>query len=461
MPVRSRYWFLILQFLLFAIITTLAVIFFRERLIADSGYYLMRMINQGWPWVEHQRYILVLSQLLPWAGTLAGLPLTFILLLYSLNHVIFHSLVFYITAIRYQNLNAGAILILLQIAGISEGFFVPMFELYYAGSLLVLFAVVLNAPTTKKNTMLLLFSAFFILSSHPIGMVLLVMVLIFNYISTRKLRWNLYFMIFAMMAGFIMLKFFRASEYESGKVASIISSWINGAYNLRWLSANLKFMMTHYTALLIFIASISAIILLIRKFKIFTIYILFLAFVFVLSSLNTDQYVPSRYNEQVWFPLSVVAFLPLISSDFHGRLIRLRPLFITFFILFAAFRLGLIVKTGRGYAQRTSNLRELIATARQQEGQYFIADETQSEKAGIPGPNWSYPIESMLFSSESGPEKTITICTTEDYYFNRVNEQLDSTNYLFWRLGPEPLSYLNSSYFKLRHGKYQVLKPEK
>lgn len=456
----SRRLFLILQLLLSAAITVLAVVFFRERLLADSGYYLMRMINNGWPWVEHQRYILILSQILPWAGTVAGLPMTFILLLYSLNHVIFHFSVLYITAIRYKNLNAVAVLILLQIAGIAEGFFVPMFELYYAGSLLILFAVVLDLPRRTGHTILLLISGFFILSSHPAGVVLLIMAAIYNYAETRKTPWNLYFMIFAMMAGFIILKLFMASDYESGKAASMISAWRDGSYNLAWMAANLKFVVKHYAALLLFIISMSLILAYNKKRLAFMAYLLFVVLVFILSSLNTGQYEPSRYNEQVWFPLSVIAFLPLLSSDINGRLSRLRPLVLAIFFLFAVFRLGLVVKTGIGYSYRTSNLKKLIATARQQEGQYFIADEKLTEKAGIPGSNWSYPIESMLFSSESGPEKTLTICTTEDYYFNNVNERLDSSNYLFWRLGSEPLSYLNTKYFALRPGKYRVLKAE-
>lgn len=460
MPERFRRLFLLLQLLLFAAIMVLAVVFFRERLLADSGYYLMRMINHGWPWVEHQRYVLVLSQILPWAGIVAGLPMTSILLFYSLNHVIFHFSVFYITAIRYKNLNAGAVLILLQIAGLTEGFFVPMFELYYAGSLLVLFAVLLNTEAKLNNTILLLFSGFFILSSHPIGMVLLIMVLIFDYINTRKTLWNLYFMIFTMMAGFIILKLFMASDYESGKAASMLLAWRDGSYNLAWMAANLKFVVKHYAALLLFVISMSLILAFNKRRLAFMAYLLFVVLIFILSSLNTGQYEPSRYNEQVWFPLSVIAFLPLLSSDINGRLSKLRPLLLAIFFLFAVFRLGLVVKTGIGYSDRTSNLKKLIAIARQQEGQYFIADEKLTEKAGIPGSNWSYPIESMLFSSETGSENTLTICTTEDYYFNNVNELLDSTNYLFWRLGPEPLSYLNTRYFALRPGKYQVLKAE-
>jgi hypothetical protein len=100
---------------------------------------------------------------------------------------------------------------------------------------------------------------------------------------------------------------------------------------------------------------------------------------------------------------------------------------------------------------------KMISQARQMNGQHFVADEKELEIDGVPGPNWSYPIESLLFSAESGPDSALTICTTEDYYFNDVYRELNGSNYLFWRIGTELHTGLNKKYFRLQNGEYQQL----
>ena len=176
MIINRTFWFYTIQWTCFAVLMVLSVIFYRERLLADSGYYLMRMINSGNPWIEHQRYILLLSQILPWAGVMLQLPLKIILILYSVNHILFPALIFYISVFHYRNQMAGIVLILLQIAGLTLGFFVPMFELYYAASLLVLLTAILySGKNSPVDNTLLLGSVFFIISSHPVGLVLLIM----------------------------------------------------------------------------------------------------------------------------------------------------------------------------------------------------------------------------------------------------------------------------------------------
>lgn len=452
-------WLILLQTALFAVLIAMAIVFFRERLLVDSGYYLLRMINHGWPWVEHQRYILVFSQILPWLGVVFQLPLKVILLLYSLNHVIFPLLVFYLTVKIYNKPIAGFVLLLFQVTSLITGFFVPMFELYYAGSLLVLFVSSLFSHKSLTSNIILFLSGFFIISSHPIGIVLLFMVMVIHFLKHKWEKVPIYGVIVTITLAMLLLKYFNASEYESGKTAAIISGFSEGKYNLAWLGGMIGFVFSNYLPVLIIAIGIWTAMIINKSVKEAFVYFVFFLVIFFLSALNTGTLQISRYNEQVWFPLSVIALMPLLTTKFTGRIEKLKPLLMAGFVLFFAFRVNLIREEGNRYTQRTEIMMKMISKARQLKGQHFVVNEKDLEIEGVPGPNWSYPIESLLFSAESGPDAALTICTTEDYYFNDVYRELDGTNYIFWRIGTEPHKGLNEKYFRLQNGEYLQLVP--
>jgi hypothetical protein len=452
-------WLILLQIAVFAVLIALAAVFFRERLLVDSGYYLLRMINHGWPWVEHQRYILVLSQILPWLGVVFQLPMKVILLLYSLNHVLFPLLVFYLTVKIYNKPIAGFVLLLFQTAGLITGFFVPMFELYYAGSLLVLFVSALYSHKSLTSNLILIISGFFIISSHPIGIVLLFMVMVIHFLKHKWEKVSIYGVIVTITLAVLLLKYFNASEYESGKTAAIISGFSEGKYNLTWLGGMIGFVFSNYLPVLLTATGIWIAMIINKSAKEAFVYFAFFMVIFFLSALNTGTLQNSRYNEQVWFPLSVIALMPLLTTNIAGRIEKLKLLLMAGFVLFFAFRINLIREEGSRYSQRTETLMKLISQAREMNGQHFVVDEKELEIENVPGPNWSYPIESLLFSAESGSDSALTICTTEDYYFNDVYRELNGSNYLFWRIGTEPHKGLNEKYFRLQNGKYQQLMP--
>jgi len=151
-----------------------------------------------------------------------------ILLLYSLNHVLFPLLVFYLTVKIYNKPIAGFVLLLFQTAGLITGFFVPMFELYYAGSLLVLFVSALYSHKSLTSNLILIISGFFIISSHPIGIVLLFMVMVIHFLKHKWEKVPIYGVIITITLALLLLKYFNASEYESGKTAAIISGFSEG-----------------------------------------------------------------------------------------------------------------------------------------------------------------------------------------------------------------------------------------
>jgi hypothetical protein len=443
-----------IQLALFGVLIILSAIFYKERLLADSGYYLLRMINQGFPYVEHHRYILALSQFLPWLGATAGLPLKAILILYSLNHVLFPLSVFLILTIHYKKHFHGYFLVFLQISGITTGFYVPMFEMYYAAPLLLLLDAALNSESGTGRWIVIIFSSFFILSSHPVSVILLFAILVSKYLNDKKIIWPEYLVLFLIFATITLFKTIHPSEYEAGKATAILQGFSDGKYTIDWFWDRLVFMFSlQYASILLILISLTAFVIK-RQWLHFTMAIIFAAGILFLAALNTDQTLHSRYNEQVWFPLSILAII-LLSGLFALNFTRkYKTRAIAVFMIFFVFRAGSIINEGILYSDRTANLEQIISELREREGQFFVVSDGLASPQGIPGANWSYPIESLLLSAIPGPVEAITICTTEDFYYNHVNEQLNGSNYLFRRFEVEPLNSVNQKYFKLKAGNY-------
>jgi len=459
MTERLRPWFTVVLLVLFAVLTVLSVVFYRERLLADSGYYLMRMINAGWPRVEHQRYILVLSQLLPWPGTLAELPMKAVLLLYSLNHILFPFAVCCIALFRYRQPMAGVVLLMLQAGGLTTGFFVPMFELYYAATLLVLFCLIAFVPGRVKNLPVLLVSAFFILTSHPAAIVLLALVMAIHIRKNRRGNRTFYLLMSGLVLAVVVLKLAGASSYESGKVAWMTRSLLNGTFNVHWFMQRAVYMFQEYTLILVLMLITWIMLIMERKPVEVALYAGFFLIVFLLSALNTNTTDHSRYNEQVWFPVVVLTVLPWLISVEARSFSRSGVVTALAFILFFGYRTLRIAEEGNRYAERRKTIERLNEAAYNAGGQHFVVDEALVLPDAIPGFNWSLPIESMLLSAQNGSASTLTVCTTGDYFYEGIHRRLDGDVYLFRRFETEYYRNLNPAYFRLKPGPYYMLEP--
>ncbi|HET6991795.1 MAG TPA: hypothetical protein VFJ43_10745, partial [Bacteroidia bacterium] len=79
----TRNYYSILTRLFFLIMAIFAVVFAQERFQADGAYYLFKVVNNGQFQIEHQRFILAVSQILPLIGVKLGLSLNAIIILNS------------------------------------------------------------------------------------------------------------------------------------------------------------------------------------------------------------------------------------------------------------------------------------------------------------------------------------------------------------------------------------------
>ncbi|MCF8309064.1 MAG: hypothetical protein K9I68_08655 [Bacteroidales bacterium] len=435
-----------------------AIVFYKERLLADSSYYLFQVINQQFFHIEHARLILVFSQILPLLGTYLGISMKGILLLYSLNHVLFPYLVYLVARYRYDFPQAGIIFILLQIIGITHGYFVPMFELYYGSYLLIFFAILLHRqPNSKSFPAFQLFLVLLILSSHPYAFLLLGFVILSHALRTKWRFRKQYIRIAALMAIFIVFKLFFATEYEQNKSQAFIYALTHHTYDLDYLKNLVLFLFRHYTEVLMIFVITVIIFLYQRKFiQFFT----WLGFTFlILAMVNVSHYgfEISRYQEQIYYSWVFMIVFPALFYGL-GQIEKKKPKFLLIlsFLLIGTFHTGDILKISKEFLNRRKNMERVIEKGTHKAGDKFYVDISEVKGTNRVPPNWSYPIETMLLSV-AGDKECVTVCTSDDMEFARKQGEIKPGTFLFRKWDVFPLEYLNENYFKLTDTGYKKI----
>ncbi len=444
----------IVEHSLFIVLGIFAFFLFEERLIADSGYYIFRVINNETFWVEHNRFILIFSQIIPLIAVKIGLGLKTILCLYSLGHVVFFYSIFLISRYYYKDEQAGILLLLIQTLGIMSGFFVPMFELYYSAGLLVLFATILYHSNIRNNLIILCVLSFFILTAHQYSYILYLFILILH-AEEFKLKYIKIYLLFAtILTGVFIFKAYTASDYEQGKTNAFINTLKYGAYNAKYIRSLFAFLWKYYKELLFI--ELSTLILLIFSKEFLKTAIIGLIFMGTLAIINISYtgFEHSRYQEQVYFPLSFLATYPFLIYIIKNKKNNFRIIFSFIVFLIIICRIYGIWIDSKKYVRRTEEMKNIIENVRLKGVSKFIVNENILTC----DPNWSYPIETMLLSSMKSNKNTITICTDADIDFNQNKAKLLPGKYLFRRWEIYDIQSLNKKYFKLDSCEYTLFK---
>lgn len=439
--------------LCFFVLAFLAVYFFQERLIADSGYYIFQVINNKSFWIEHQRLVLAFSQWLPLIGVKIGLNLKTILILYSLNHVLFFYLIFLISRYVFKNTYSGLLILLIQTLGIATGFFVPMFELYYCAGFSVLFAAMLHSKKTWYVVLLMNLILLIIFTGHPMAVIFVLLIISIHAFENRMKDFKLYLMFFILYAIILIYKKYNISEYELGKTQAILNNFKHNKYDWDYVFSLIKFLFSQYYIMVALFCI--AIVNLIMSKKTIHLSIVVLLFILSLVLINLSLYgfEVSRYQEQVYFPLSFIVSYALIH---HLKEVKRKAILQIFlFIIALSLTLGIQKIWNRNdfFSKRVNEMSQYIKIASGNNHSKFFIDENLLQY----DPNWSYAIETMLFSSMKSAHKTISICTQEDYFYNQNNEKIKVGEFLFRRWEIYSLEILNKNYFNLDSGNYQLI----
>lgn len=435
--------------------------FAAERLYSDSGYYLARVINEGMFRIEHGRYVLALSQVVPLIGSKLGIPMGALILLHSLNNVVFLALCMWFTARVLKNDMAVIALAAVHLIGLTHGLFCPIFEMYYGVGLLILFHATLRTEQLRSPWRWSLLLIFFLgaVSSHFLTALLAIGMLVQERVWRDR---RITFVLATMFIAQISLRLLTLSMYER-----------KGLEFLRFLFDPAKlfelvqparlgelahYVLWHYAdAVLIAIATIT-ILVRSRLYRQLFVLVTGLLVLHILASLFLPDFLPDRYHEQIHFVhvawvLLNLCFLLLPEPPFRTVILGL----LTAALIFRMVRAEWIAPY---YAARTAWIENRIAEAHAR----------GMDKAIVPWPvqfglpnhaidlSWSTSVESLLLSAREGPEATVSLITAQDTLTPEVASQLDRFIFRRWEI-LDP-NWLDPRYFTAPQGSYVPL-PQK
>jgi hypothetical protein len=462
MAAKRNYYFLLTN-LFFAAMAIFAVIFAQERFQADGAYYLFKIVNYGDFQIEHQRFILAVSQVLPLIGAKLGLTMNSIIVLNSLNNVVFFYLVFLYAVYFLKDKTAGVAIILFQCFGVLNIQFTPMYEIWYGTILIVLVKshIFLGRYNSVKDVFLLGVITITVLFSHPLMFIPVIFIILFEAMEKWFIQWRLLcLMVFVFAVWYIIKKMFL-STYEAGKI-SMLDLSTNKAYldltHPSYYWKLIKFFFTWYT-IPVFVYLITVGFYYVRKAKrkIFLLSAFFFGQILLVNLTHVMDWSLTPYFERMYMPIIPIIFLPFLYDMFTQLGLR-NNVGAILLCLIIVWRIGRFVDVGLDYKKQTRLSEQLIDEAQKCQGSKFEMDG-DDEKGCLNWADWSYTMESMIRSSAKDPNHVVTIATWFDFYESNNRAQLNENDFMMRRWELMPDYAMNQKYFHISHGKYVQLKP--
>lgn len=437
----------------------MAALTYKARIFSESGLYFAEFINNQFFWIESQRIVSVIPQIIPMVAVWLGLEIKYILLIYSLSHVAFFYLLFLFVYYGLRDRRSGLLIILSQTVGITYTFFTPVFELFYAFPLLISFYAIWQLPFRFRAIYILLILEVLILMSHPVAFVLFAFILAYNFSLPAAKSFKFYLLVILVFIGAAVAKYFLMEADEWLKVNEFFSytgnkSVIDLINPVNYGQVGL-YMIRNFTevviALFIVIGMLAA-----RKqwIRLAVVTLTFLLYLMLVNS--AYPFSSPDYMEQLMYPFIPIVFIPLVYGfPLPGRqgLLNISILLVSGLI---AYRLAVIYYGSEPFMRRVAQMEQLIQVARQKGGDKLVVTEPVADH-GYSLLNWSYPIETMLLSAIDGNDITITIVPEKILQNAYQGQHIGADQFVFRNKELKPHRWLNLRYFHLDIGPYRSL----
>jgi len=441
------------------VLFAMATIFYKARIYAESGLYFSEIINNKTFFVECQRIVSAISQILPLTGIWIGVEFKYVLLIYSLSPVIFFYLLFLFVYYGLRDRRSGLLMILAQTVGIVHSFFIPVFELYYAVPLIITFYAIWRLPFRNHVLFILLLLEILILLSHPMAFILFAYLLLYNFRKENAKPLKFYLPVILVFLVTLAFRYFVRCDYGSGKPASQLTFFEPGQYllylNPAFTKATGIFLLRNYFEILAGFLMV-LIMLVTRKqwLRLLLVTATFFIHVFLVNTLYIVE--PSGYLEQLMFPFVTIVFIPLIYGFSSKRRQGRQNLAVLLISALVVYRLILIYSGSEIFVKRVAQMEQLIETARQKGGSKFVISSSVVDH-GYSQLTWSYPIETMLLSAIEANDLTLTIVPDLAFYSESKSEKIGAGQIIYRKSELKNYNWLNKRYFHFDIGPYRTI----
>lgn len=460
-----------LGILVFAILGIASIVYYRERVIyVDSAYYVFNMFNKGLPTAEHNRYALYLYQFIPWIFFKFGAPITLVLKLYSICHILLHALALFFI-LRLKKYKIALLLIVMQIIAYRECFFLAVNEtaLVISASL-VLYALLqrhLEKPFSKPAFLIYTFLCVSVaLLAHPMAMIVLPFVVLMHGLQTKKnfLKHEALSVFISFLLAFIIKKSVsEASGYEDdlfnqlNSIGQIFANF-SEVYSFKFFYGEFKLQSYFFKVYIMPLLLIPVIIGIHIRYKY---YLELLAYLISMMGLwlliivlfnrgDGNIFMEKNYTPWVMVSLFPLLYLPIERIKYNIGIVSVITISILAYSFYGVYEVTPM------YEKRLYLMDRLITEKNPSKAnKLLIQDSTvnHDEWLGI----WALPYETILLSKVKGmPSTTAKIYNNED----RINKELNRDDIF---LGADFIPVLPADYlirykeFKIPNQKYVVI----
>lgn len=433
-----------------------SLLFYKERMLfIDPCFVAFKIINtKSFVFSEH-RYGAFITQIFPLMGTLLGLPLKAILILYSASFYIFYAVVAYFVGVRWKQYGLGIVLTFYFTLMVSDVYFWPNNEVHQGIAWMTLFLGLYFYKGQKGPVTYLILTFFlaFAISSHLL--VLLPFAFFWLLLNVNVKFWetvpkrNLFLGYSILMLGLIGIKYWMSMDswYDGQKLKGVHTLSLEsvlGAFTSGHASSILDLVWFNYWLLIpIFLLGIGAM----MQSKVYLDMVLLLGamlayFVLVCVTFpNAFDRDLLFYMESEWLGFAMISATGFVYY-FLPRIKQARYVVIMLSLIFLV-RIVYLYDSYLFFHQRLEKL-QLATAYLQEQGKNKVLFPRNKELSDHYLMDWGLPVESIMLTQLEGrnPQATFKLVDENVEVRTGVDSFYTSFKYL-------PMSDLNPDYFHL------------
>lgn len=404
-------------FLVFGYLIVLAIVFFKERMIAyDSANYVFEIDQLREYCLPHGRWSSVLSQTIPLLLLKAGCSLKTFLIAYSVNLVAIWYLVFLVVTLGFKNRNAGIILMFSMTVGFGWMYYYAISELLSGMTMAILLYAVLEwKPAVETGSVYIVryftASCAVILASfyHELALFPILFVIGFRIVrKLPKLKWSeIVFGLIVLIWCIVRVKYLTLGHNIGNKILSAedylkhvselfsLPSW---SYFTVYISDMSRWI--GYTAVL------AVLILLFKRKWFIALYTVLFSFAYgALVAITYYKGESSLMMETYMPPVAIYAVMLLLEAETYGVRRGFLKIFVGAAVVISCFK---IYSGAEVQSRRLDYMDRITAYMQDFDESKIIVKPTGlfDEILLVP---WALPMESVLNSSLNANTKPITI----------------------------------------------------
>ena len=433
-----------------------AMILCRERLFLDASYYFFHVVNEEAFRVEHQRFILAVSQILLLAGVKCHFGLPALLALYSVTPVIFSAILIFVSLYLFKSESAALLIILSHICGTYYLYYCPMYEVCYAVIIFGFLCLLTSRNYYKSGwQMFLYFLALIIcLFAYPLLAYGCIVLLLYHLVTAQKISYRLVLIYLLAFALWFVIKSMFISDYEKGKISIPVTEYpdiFRKIISPAFIVSALKFLWMHYREPILTFAVFLILMLRQKRYMVFVLAALSISFFvgMVNFGYRGDGLIHSNNFERMYLLLVPLCFAPFLYIIYPRLSGTLKIFCVVCVGIIAAYKSYGQWEHSTYYTSRLWLINDMASGCIKQG-----CDKGAVDWDHLPHSldEWSTGMEALIYSSENGRSCIISDSTMtavlqtkgqldQDHFVLRLNEVMD-------------IHELNQQYFRLDRSPY-------